>query len=120
MAIPGYGVAEQVFVGGFSNFLSIYNILITARILLSWFPQAQSVGALQPLYGVTDPFLNLFRGVIPPIMGLDLSPIAAFFLLNLVSNATAALGADVTPAMRKKLEKVYKPFQTKKHRALDF
>ena len=23
MAIPGYGVAEQVFVGGFANFLSI-------------------------------------------------------------------------------------------------
>lgn len=41
MAIPGYGVAEQVFVGGFANFLSIYNLVITARVLLSWFPQAQ-------------------------------------------------------------------------------
>ncbi len=41
MAIPGYGVAEQVFVGGFANFLSIYNFVITARVLLSWFPQAQ-------------------------------------------------------------------------------
>lgn len=108
MAIPGYGVAEQVFVGGFANFLSIYNLLITARILLSWFPQAQGVGALQPLYGITDPFLNLFRGVIPPVFGLDLSPIAAFFLLNLVSNATAAVGAEVTPSMRMKLEKAYK------------
>jgi hypothetical protein len=43
MAIPGYGVAEQVFVGGFGTFLSIYNIVITARVLLSWFPQAQEV-----------------------------------------------------------------------------
>ena len=118
MAIPGYGVAEQVFVGGFGNFLSIYNLLITARILLSWFPQAQGVGALQPLYGITDPFLNLFRGVIPPIMGLDLSPIAAFFLLNVLTNATAAVGAEVTSDMRKKLEKTYKPFQTKKVSAL--
>jgi len=92
MAIPGNCVAEQVFVGGFANFLSIYNLVVTGRILLSWFPQAQGVAALQPVYAITDPFLNLFRGVIPPLFGLDLSPIAAFFLLNLVTNATAAVG----------------------------
>lgn len=95
MAIPGYGVAEQVFVGGFGNFLSIYNILITGRILLSWFPQAQGIGVLQPLYTVTDPFLNLFRGLIPPLFGLDFSPILAFFLLSVLGNATAAVGAEL-------------------------
>jgi len=42
---------------------SIYNALVTARILLSWFPQAQGISALQPLFLVTDPFLNLFRGL---------------------------------------------------------
>lgn len=41
LVTKGYGVAEQVFVGGFANFLSIFNIVITARVLLSWFPQAQ-------------------------------------------------------------------------------
>ena len=41
--MKGYGVAEQVFVGGFANFLSVYNIVITARVLLSWFPQAQGM-----------------------------------------------------------------------------
>jgi uncharacterized protein YggT (Ycf19 family) len=86
MAIPGYGVAEQVLVGGFSNFLSIYNLIITGRILLSWFPQAQSIGALQPVYAITDPYLNLFRGIIPPIFGLDLSPILAFLLLNFLTS----------------------------------
>jgi YggT family protein len=114
MAIPGYGIAEQVFVGGFGNFLSVYNLIITARILLSWFPQAQGVAALAPLYQITDPFLNLFRGVIPPIMGLDLSPLAAFFLLNVLTNATAAVGAEITPEMRKKMEKAYKPFAVRK------
>ena len=86
---------SPVFVGGFSNFLNIYNLLITARILLSWFPQAQGVGALQPLYQITDPFLNLFRGVIPPLFGLDFSPIAAFFLLNVLIQGTAAVGCDL-------------------------
>lgn len=85
------------------NFLSIYNILLTGSILLSWFPQARGVGALQPLYAVTDPFLNLFRGVVPPLFGLDFSPIAAFFLLNLVTNATAAIGAEIPPELRAKL-----------------
>lgn len=104
MAIPGYGLAEQVIVGGFGNFLSIFNLIITARILLSWVPQAQSIGALQPLYQITDPYLNLFRGIIPSIGGLDLSPLAAFFLLNVLTNATAAVGSELTPEMKKKLK----------------
>ena len=110
MAIPGYGVAEQVFVGGFQNFLSIFNLVITARILLSWFPQAQGVGFLQPVYQITDPYLNLFRGLIPPVFGLDLSPILAFFLLNVLTNATAAVGSDISPQLRRKLQKKYSPF----------
>jgi len=100
MAIPGYGLAEQVIVGGFSNFLSIYNAVITARILLSWFPQAQGVAVLQPIYAVTDPYLNLFRGIIPPIGGFDLSPLAAFFVLNVAGQVTAAIGCEVPTAKR--------------------
>jgi YggT family protein len=95
MAIPGYGVAEQVIIGGFGNFLNIYNLVITARILLSWFPQAASIGALQPVYAITDPYLNLFRNIIPPLFGLDFSPILAFFLLNVLTNATAAVGCEI-------------------------
>ena len=95
MAIPGYGVAEQIFVGGFANFLQIYNYIITARILLSWFPQAQGVAALQPVFAITDPYLNLFRGIIPPIFGLDLSPILAFVTLNLLTSSTAAIGHEL-------------------------
>lgn len=94
MAIPGNGLAEQVVVGGFANFLQIYNLVITARILLSWFPQAQGVGVLQPVFAITDPYLNLFRGLIPPIFGLDLSPLLAFFALNAATTATAALGCE--------------------------
>jgi YggT family protein len=34
---------------------------------------------------LTDPFLNIFRGIIPPIGGaLDISPILAFFGLQLL------------------------------------
>ena len=95
MAIPGYGVAEQIFVGGFANFLQVYNYVITARVLLSWFPQAQGVAVLQPVFAITDPYLNLFRGIIPPIFGLDLSPILAFVTLNLLTSSTAAVGHEL-------------------------
>lgn len=51
---------------------------------------------------VTDPYLNLFRGIIPPIGGtLDLSPILAFVTLN-VSSALLwpALVACTLPPLR--------------------
>jgi len=109
MAIPGYGVTEQIFVGGFMNFLSIYNIVITARVLLSWFPQAQGIAVLQPVYQITDPYLNLFRGIIPPVFGLDLSPLLAFFLLNVLTNVTAAVGAHTAVGALTAVEEVIHP-----------
>jgi uncharacterized protein YggT (Ycf19 family) len=105
MAIPGYGIPEQIFVGGFGNFLQIYNTVITARILLSWFPQAQGIGVLQPVFAITDPYLNLFRGIIPPIFGLDLSPILAFVTLNLLTSSTAAIGCELPEGFKDNVKK---------------
>jgi YggT family protein len=96
------GLLLTVCAGGFSNFLSLYNLVITARVLLSWFPQAQGVAALQPVFAITDPYLNLFRGIVPPIFGLDLSPLLAFFLLNVMTSATAAVGAEIPEGFRPK------------------
>jgi len=78
------------------NFLSLYQGIITIRILLSWFPQAQGVALLRPIFTASDVYLNLFRGVVPPIGGLDISPIGAFFVLNLLNSGVASVG--VTPA----------------------
>lgn len=96
-AIPGNSVVESVTIGGFANFFGIYGNLLIARVLLSWFPAAQNVKLLSPLYTVCDPFLNFFRGVIPPVFGLDLSPIIGFTLLNALTSATVALGAEAPP-----------------------
>jgi len=104
LAIPGNGIAEQVVVGGFGNFIAIYNTVITGRILLSWFPQAQGIAVLQPVFAITDPYLNLFRGIIPPIFGLDLSPILAFVTLDLLGKSAVSLAAEVPEEMKKKLQ----------------
>lgn len=62
-----------------------YYILIILRIFLSWIPSIDWES--QPFNGirsVTDPFLNIFRDIIPPIGMLDISPIVAIILLQLL------------------------------------
>eukprot|EP00956_Cyclotella_meneghiniana_P030736 scaffold78299_cov63-Cyclotella_meneghiniana.AAC.3 len=99
------GKPLAIAIPGFGNFIAIYNSVITARILLSWFPQAQGVGFLQPVFQITDPYLNLFRGIIPPVFGLDLSPILAFVTLNLLQSSAVSLAAEIPKDMRERLEK---------------
>ena len=62
-----------------------YYLLIIVRIFLSWIPNIDWYN--QPykfVSSITDPFLNIFRGVIPPIGMLDISPIVAIILLQIL------------------------------------
>lgn len=65
------------------NFLQIYFVLLFVRILLSWFPNIDwSSNPWAILSQLTDPYLNLFRSIVPPLGGIDLSPILAFLALQ--------------------------------------
>ena len=65
--------------------LSIYTLVLLVRVLLTWFPNLDwSNPVLSSVSAITDPYLNVFRGLIPPIGGLDLSAIVAFLALQLV------------------------------------
>merc|ERR1719287_434176 len=97
MVLPNDNLAEIVLVEGGVNFLSLYSGVLTLRILLSWFPQAQGIALLRPVFTVSDVYLNLFRGVVPPIGGIDISPIGAFFVLNLLQSSVASLAATGGP-----------------------
>jgi YggT family protein len=67
--------------------LSIYTVVLLVRVLLSWFPNLDwSNPLLSTVSSITDPYLNAFRGLIPPLGGLDLSAIVAFIALNLVQS----------------------------------
>lgn len=64
-------------------FQLIYIILIL-RILLTWFPNIDWYK--QPfkfLHDFSEPIFAPFRKILPPIGGLDLSPILAFLALQL-------------------------------------
>ena len=65
--------------------LQIYTLVLIVRVLLSWFPNLDwSNPFLAAICSISDPFLNVFRGLIPPIGGLDLSAIVAFLSLQLL------------------------------------
>lgn len=68
-----------------SQTLQIYSLVLIVRVLLSWFPNMNwSNPVLSTVSSITDPYLNAFRGLIPPLGGIDLSAILAFVTLNLV------------------------------------
>jgi YggT family protein len=75
-----------------STFLSIYTVLLIIRILLSWFPNLDWFNPpFSVLSQLTDPYLNLFRSIIPPLGGIDLSPILAFLLLSFLRQGITAI-----------------------------
>jgi YggT family protein len=75
----------------------VYLVLIFIRIILSWIPRVPYnrwlAAFIKFVTDVTDPYLNLFRCILPPVrMGpgaLDLSPIVATFVLIIVSSLLA-------------------------------
>ncbi|NER78996.1 MAG: YggT family protein [Leptolyngbya sp. SIO1D8] len=85
-----------MFAQAFATFLNIYFVLLIIRILLSWFPNvdwfSQPFATLSQL---TDPYLNLFRSLIPPLGGIDFSPILAFLVLQIVSQGVSQVAATV-------------------------
>ena len=78
--------------GVLSDTLRIYSFLLLIRVLLTWFPSIDwNNSILSALCSITDPYLNIFRGVIPPIGGFDISSILAFLLLNFLQGQLYSL-----------------------------
>ena len=77
----------------------VYFVLIFIRILMSWLPRIPYNPVLRAVLKfvehVTDPYLNLFRRIIPPVRlgpgALDLSPILATFVLLIVGQLLASI-----------------------------
>jgi YggT family protein len=70
---------------GFAGFLKFYIIALTLRVYLTWFPNINIyTQPFSTLGKMTDPYLRLFRGIIPPLLGFDLSPLLGFSLLTIL------------------------------------
>ena len=82
-AVLTSGIAYVLGVLAFAVY--IYSLVLFVRVLLSWFPNVDlSNPILSGVVSISDPYLNMFRGVIPPLGGFDLSAILAFVALNLL------------------------------------
>ena len=80
------------------NFLAalyyVYTILIFLYILMSWvqLPYNVWIGRVRTfLHDTVEPYLGIFRRIIPPLGGLDLSPIVALIVLQLIYRVLATV-----------------------------
>ena len=68
-----------------NNLFTLYFYIIIIRIFLTWIPSIN--WWRQPwetLAQITDIYLNLFKKFVPPVGGLDLSPIVALIVLQII------------------------------------
>ena len=85
------GMSFAVFVLRLFDF---YEILIIVWCILSWIPMREE-GILYDVASAIDtlvsPYVNLFRRIIPPLGGLDLSPILAIVVLGLIERGIMSI-----------------------------
>jgi YggT family protein len=75
-----------------SILLTILSWAILIRVLLSWIPNLDRGNPLVRLLAqITDPVLEPARRIIPPIGGMDLSPIVVLLLLRLLQQLLYSL-----------------------------
>lgn len=65
--------------------LQIYSLVLIVRIVFTWLPRQHRTNEFYKfIYSATEPVLRPVRGIIPPIKGIDFSPILIFILLNVL------------------------------------
>lgn len=72
-------------VSAVAKLFELYFLVIILRCFLSFFPRIYIYK--QPvkfIRDITDPYLDIFRRFIPPVNGLDFSPIVAVIVLQIL------------------------------------
>lgn len=79
-------------INGVNNVFALLYLIILIRILISWIPNLNK--EKQPWYTIiviADAYLSIFRRFIPPVGGLDWSPIIALIVLQVIQGAINAV-----------------------------
>jgi YggT family protein len=75
-------------------FISVYVLIIIAYILMSWarLPYSPWLNRIQRfLYDVCEPYLRIFRRLLPSFSGFDFSPIVAILALGVVDRVVNSI-----------------------------
>jgi YggT family protein len=75
--------------------LDIYKWIVIAAVIVSWLTAFNVINShnnlvrslLRILFALTEPVFRVIRRVIPPISGMDLSPIIVFILIATIQYA---------------------------------
>lgn len=74
--------------------IHFYSVLILIYCLMSWIPRGAS-GWVEDirsvLASICEPYLGLFRRIIPPIAMIDFSPVIAILVLELLGSLIRAI-----------------------------
>ena len=72
--------------------LQIFQLILLARVLLSWFPNIdRSNQIVQLIYQITEPVLQPLRQLLPQSSGIDFSPLIVFLLISVLMRLLPAL-----------------------------
>ncbi len=80
-------------IGVIGLLVNIYFFALLAMIILSWVAPGSQHPAIYLLHQLTEPVMAPFRSLLPPMGGLDLSPILVFILINVIQIALRHLAA---------------------------
>ena len=64
----------------------ILTYIIFIRVILSWFPHNPYHPIIKLIYQISDTILSPIRNAVSPIGGIDISPIIAIFMIQLIKN----------------------------------
>ena len=64
----------------------ILTYIIFIRVILSWFSHNPYQPIIKLIYQISDFVLSPIRNVVSPIGGIDISPIIAIFMIQLIKN----------------------------------
>ena len=99
LALMGYRPANLLvlmvwsLIGVLSLAVNLFFFAILGLIIFSWIAPQTYHPALALLHQLTEPVMGPFRRLVPPLGGLDLSPILVFIMINVLGKLLSAMAA---------------------------
>ncbi len=78
------GLLVFAFADGLDLLLLTMLVIMVVRIIFSWVQPAQGNAIVPLLYQLSDPVMRPAQRLIPPLGGIDFSPILVFLAINLI------------------------------------
>lgn len=90
LLLMGYGLDDPLqllvwsIIGVTALFIKVFFFALIISVILSWVAQGSHNPAAELINQICEPLLLPIRRILPSMGGLDLSPIVAFLVLNLI------------------------------------